>query len=133
MQNRVIENVGVGYYNSHDHDTTLVNVAAGNGVCLSPGFLKGGYSWVPFDCPERFDCGICLREKENREPVLRFVEILKDVYSEYSGFLRYGVPFPADPYSEEFRRIRLPVQHHSVDQDDAVLFRIIGQFLFEPR
>ena len=93
MQNRVIENVGVGYYNSHDHDTTLVNVAAGNGVCLSPGFLKGddpGYSWVPFDCPERFDCGICLREKENREPVLRFVEILKDAYSEYNGFLRYG-------------------------------------------
>ena len=88
VQDRVIADANVGYYNSHDHDTTLINVAAGSGVCLSPGFLRGddpGYRWVPFDCPERFDCGICVREREERPPVIRFMEILKKVYSEYDG------------------------------------------------
>ena len=88
VQDRVIADADVGYYNSHDHDTTLINVAVGSGVCLSPGFLRGddpGYRWVPFDCPERFDCGVCLREREDRPPVLRFVEILKKAYSEYEG------------------------------------------------
>ena len=88
VQNRVIANPTVSYYNSHDHDTTMVNVAVGRGVCLSPGFLKGddpGYRWIPFDCPERFDCAICMKEKENRPSVLRFKEILKEVYSEHEG------------------------------------------------
>ncbi len=88
VQSRVIANPSVSYYNSHDHDTTMVNVAVGRGVCLSPGFLKGddpGYRWVPFDCPERFDCAICMKEKEDRPSVLRFVEIMKKVYSEYDG------------------------------------------------
>ncbi|MBR6204440.1 MAG: LysR family transcriptional regulator [Candidatus Methanomethylophilaceae archaeon] len=93
VQRRVIESSDVGYYNSHDHDTTLVNVAAGSGVCLSPGFLRGddpGYRWIPFDCPERFDCGICAMEKEDRPSVLRLIEILEEVHSEYSGPMRPG-------------------------------------------
>ena len=88
VQNRVISRSDVGYYNSHDHDTTLVNVAVGSGVCLSPGFLKGddpGYRWIPFDCPEGFDCGICMRGNDGRPSVQRFAEILRDVYSRYDG------------------------------------------------
>ncbi len=89
VQDRVIENAGTDFYNSHDHDTTMVNVAVGRGVCLSPGFLKGddpGYRWIPFDCPERFDCAICVKMKA-RPSVLRFAEILKEVYASYEGYL----------------------------------------------
>ena len=88
VQNRVISNENVGYYNSHDHDTTMVNVAVGSGVCLSPGFLMGndpGYRWIPFECPEYFDCAVAYREKENIPSVRRFVEVLKGVYEDYSG------------------------------------------------
>ena len=90
VQQRVIENTDVGYYNSHDHDTTMINVAVGKGVCLSPGFLKGddpGYRWIPFDCPERFDCVLCTRADDERAPVRRFVEIMKEVYDSYGGHL----------------------------------------------
>ena len=64
-------------------------MAVGRGVCLSPGFLKGddpGYRWIPFDCPERFDCAICVKMKA-RPSVLRFAEILKEVYASYEGYL----------------------------------------------
>lgn len=76
------------YYNSHNHDTTMVNVAAGRGVCLSPGFLMGndpGYRWVPFDCPEGFDCAAAVREDEDRPAVIGFIEILRGLYAKYGG------------------------------------------------
>jgi len=91
VQQRVIRYADVGYYNSHDHDTTMVNVAVGKGVCLSPGFLKGddpGYRWIPFDCPERFDCVLCTKANDERAPVRRFVEIMKELYDSYDGYLR---------------------------------------------
>ncbi len=90
VQNRVIDNENVGYYNSHNHDTTMVNVAVGSGVCLSPGFLMGndpGYRWIPFDCPEYFDCAVALKDNERRPSVNRLVEILKELYSSYRGLL----------------------------------------------
>jgi len=88
VQNRVIDNENIGYYNSHDHDTTMINVAVGSGVCLSPGFLMGmdpGYRWIPFDCPEYFDCAVALKDNERRPSVNRLVEILKELYSSYRG------------------------------------------------
>jgi len=88
VQDRVISNENIGYYNSHDHETTMVNVAVGSGVCLSPGFLMGndpGYRWIPFDCPEYFDCAVAVKEKEGRPSVTRLVEILKELYSSYEG------------------------------------------------
>lgn len=88
VQNRVISNENLGFYNSHNHDTTMVNVAVGSGVCLSPGFLMGndpGYAWVPFDCPEYFDCSVAMKDKEERPSVIRLVEILKELYSSYPG------------------------------------------------
>ena len=88
VQNRVIANENVGYYNSHNHDTTMVNVAVGSGVCLSPGFLMGndpGYRWIPFDCPEGFDCAAAYRGNDERPAVKRMVGILKELYSGYEG------------------------------------------------
>jgi len=90
VQQRVIARGDVGFYNSHDHDTTMVNVAVGRGVCLSPGFLKGddpGYRWIPFDCPERFNCVLCRKEDDTRDSVGRFIEIMKEEYGRYTGYL----------------------------------------------
>lgn len=62
VQQRIIQNVLVNYFNSTDHDNTLTNVAAHKGVCLSPGFLNdysGQFAWIPFDCEENFPCVLC--------------------------------------------------------------------------
>jgi DNA-binding transcriptional LysR family regulator len=40
VQQRLISSGRIDYFNSHDHDTTLTNVAADKGVCLAPGFLN---------------------------------------------------------------------------------------------
>lgn len=59
VQKRMIEEVGVDFFTSHDHETTLTNVAAGRGVCLAPGFLddhNGEFAWTLFDCEERIPC-----------------------------------------------------------------------------
>ena len=90
VQQRVIARGDVGFYNSHDHDTTMVNVAVGRGVCLSPGFLKGddpGYRWIPFDCPERVNGVLCRKEDDTRDSVGRFIEIMKEEYGRYTGYL----------------------------------------------
>ena len=79
----------VEYFNSPDHDTTLTNVAAGRGVCLAPGFLNdhsGQFAWIPFDCPERFECVLCTHKNDVRESLKRFVEILQRLYKEAVAF-----------------------------------------------
>ena len=40
VQQRVINTIPISYFNSHDHDTTLTNIAAEKGICLAPGFLN---------------------------------------------------------------------------------------------
>ena len=88
VQKRVIAQSGVEYFNSNDHDTTLVNVASGKGVCLSPGFLmqeEQGFKWNRFDCPERFDCVLCTKANDTRDSVRRLVEIIADLYAKYDG------------------------------------------------
>lgn len=88
VQRRLIDTGRIQYFNSNDHDTTLINVAARKGVCLAPGFLNdrdGQNTWIPFDCPEHFDCVLCVRKGEKREPVRRLVQMLKEAYSEYDG------------------------------------------------
>ena len=65
VQQRVISSGRVNYFNSSDHDTTLVNVASGSGVCLAPDFLHSagdGFVWVPFECDEGFDCVLALKD-----------------------------------------------------------------------
>ncbi|MBQ5480520.1 MAG: LysR family transcriptional regulator, partial [Clostridia bacterium] len=48
VQQRLIVTGNIHYFNSPDHDTTRVNVAADKGVCLAPGFLNdhsGQFAW----------------------------------------------------------------------------------------
>ncbi|EKQ57114.1 MULTISPECIES: LysR family transcriptional regulator [unclassified Clostridium] len=83
IQQLVINTVDVQTINSPDHITTLTNVAAGIGVCLSPGFCNdhlGEFIWTPFDTKETMDCVFCTRKEENRPFVERFIEISKDYY-----------------------------------------------------
>ncbi len=90
VQQRVLSQPGTDFFNSNDHGTTLINVAVGRGVCLSPGFLMGddkGYKWTRFACPESFDCVLCTRKKDERESVRRLVETIARTYAEYDGQL----------------------------------------------
>lgn len=89
VQNRMISTGRIQYFNSADHDTTIVNLASGHGVCLAPGFLNdhsGLYAWIPFDCPEHFDCVLCTHKEDKRESVLAFVRILQKLYKEAVAF-----------------------------------------------
>lgn len=74
---------GVEYFNSMNHDMTLINVAARKALCLSPGFLNdqsGEFAWIPFDSEDRFQCNLYVRGDDSRESLKRFAEILVDLY-----------------------------------------------------
>ena len=89
VQNRIISSGKVSYFNSADHDTTRVNVAAGRGVCLAPGFLNdhsGQFAWTPFDCEESFSCVLCTHKNDARDSVREFLDILKELYREAIAF-----------------------------------------------
>ncbi len=89
VQQRVIENLNISYFNSNDYETTLTNVATHKGVCLAPGFLNDHYNefaWIPFDCPETVSCVLCTHESEQRESVLTFVRLLQTIYEKNSDF-----------------------------------------------
>ena len=89
VQQRLIATGNIHYFNSPDHDTTRVNVAADKGVCLAPGFLNdhsGQFAWVPFDCPESFSCVLVSHKNDRRESLARFIEILQALYREAVAF-----------------------------------------------
>ena len=89
VQQRVIEEVGLSYFNSHDHDTTLTNVASGMGVCLAPGFLNDHndeFAWIPFDCAEYIPCVLCTHKADRRKSLRDFVEILQSIYKAQNQF-----------------------------------------------
>ncbi len=89
VQRRLINSGKISYFNSADHDTTYVNVAAGRGVCLAPGFLNdhsGQFAWIPFDCKEKFSCVLCSHREDHRESVAAFLGILKKLYKDAVAF-----------------------------------------------
>ncbi len=84
VQDRVLRSGKVNYLTSADHDTTLVRVAAGQAVCLSPGFFRDehdGFAWTRFDCEEHFNCVLCTHAQDKRESVKTLVEMLQTVKS----------------------------------------------------
>lgn len=85
VQQRVIRNTGINYFNSPDHDTSLTNVAAHKGVVLSPGFLNdhsGQFVWIPFDCPEFYTCVLLTHVTDQRWNLNHFIEVLQNLYKE---------------------------------------------------
>ncbi len=91
VQQRVVVQAGVSRMNSNDHMTTLVNVASGLGVCLSPGILNDGsgeFAWTPFDCRETISVGLLVHADDARPEVARLVGILQEAYVPGSRFER---------------------------------------------
>ena len=89
VQHRLISTGKIQYFNSPDHDTTRINVAAGRGICLSPGFLNdhsGQFAWIPFDCEERFSCVLCTHKADGRASLASFLKVLKKLYDEAVAF-----------------------------------------------
>ena len=89
VQHRLIASGKIQYFNSPDHDTTRVNVAAGKGICLAPGFLNdhsGQFAWIPFDCEERFSCVLCTHREDGRASLSAFLGVLKKLYDEAVAF-----------------------------------------------
>ena len=85
VQHRLINSGKIAFFNSADHDTTLTNVAAGNGVCLAPGFLNdhsGQFAWIPFDCAESFSCVLCSHKEDTRTSVKAFINTIKALYTD---------------------------------------------------
>ncbi len=89
VQHRLINSGKISYFNSPDHDTTRINVAAGKGVCLAPGFLNdhsSQFAWIPFDCKESFSCVLCTHKNDNRPSLAAFISILKKLYNDAVAF-----------------------------------------------
>ena len=89
VQHRLIGTGKIQYFNSPDHDTTRINVAAGKGICLAPGFLNdhsGQFAWIPFDCEERFSCVLCTHKEDSRASLASFLKVLKKLYDEAIAF-----------------------------------------------
>ncbi len=83
VQQRVIATVPISYYNSPTHDTTLIQVASGKAVCLSPGYLNDHsdqFAWIPFDCPEHFDYVLVTHAESDDEPLSSLMSILQACY-----------------------------------------------------
>ena len=89
VQHRLISSGKVSYFNSADHETTKVNVAAGKGICLAPGFLNdhsGQFAWIPFDCKENFSCVLLTHKDDQRESLREFIKTLQKLYKEAVAF-----------------------------------------------
>lgn len=83
VQQRVVDSVPIQTMNSPTHDVTLIQVAAGRAVCLSPGFLNdqsGQYAWVPFVCEESFDF-VLVSHKEAQDDKLK--QVIKNLQALY--------------------------------------------------
>lgn len=82
-QAKVIETVHVDTFNSKDHVTSLTNIAAGIGVCLSPGFCNdhtGEFVWIPFDTEDTMKCVLGYHKEDKRACMRRFLEIADSFY-----------------------------------------------------
>ena len=89
VQHRLIATGKIDYFNSADHDTTYVNIAAGKGICLAPGFLNdhsGQFAWIPFDCEEHFECVLCTHKNDSRQSLSEFIALLKKLYKDAVAF-----------------------------------------------
>ncbi|MCR4600373.1 MAG: LysR family transcriptional regulator [Clostridia bacterium] len=89
VQQKLISSGKIGYFNSPDHDTTHINIAAGKGICLSPGFLNdhsGQFAWIPYDCDDTFSCVLCTHKTDQRRSLEIFVRSLQKLYSEAVAF-----------------------------------------------
>jgi len=87
LQQKIINSININYFNSQNHDTTLTNIAADKGICLTPGFFQdysNEFAWNNFDCEEKFECYLCVHSTDKRESLKDFINILQNIYKEKS-------------------------------------------------
>ncbi len=86
VQQRLIQTVkNLSYFTSHDHDTSLTNVAAGNAIVISPGYLNdhsGQFAWIPFDCEETIDVLLCTHASDTRWTTRQFCDRILELYQD---------------------------------------------------
>ena len=83
LQQEIITSIDIDYFNSENHDTTLINIASDRGICLTPGFFQDyaeQFAWIPFECEEKFDCYLCVHTYDKRESLKEFINILQKIY-----------------------------------------------------
>ena len=91
LQQKIINSIDIDYFNSQNHDTTLTNIAADKGICLTPGFFQdytNEFAWNNFDCEEKFECYLCVHTSDKRESLRDFISILQNIYKEKSKLFR---------------------------------------------
>lgn len=89
LQQELIANYHLDYFNSHDHATTLTNVAAGRGICLAPGFLNdhnGEFSWTLFQTKTAIPCALYTHKNDHRPAIMEFVQLLQQIYRQHPDF-----------------------------------------------
>ena len=67
LQQEIILDSSVSYFNSNDHDTSLTFVASGEAIVLSLGFLNDHnpeFRWIPFDCDVKIPCVLCTHKAD---------------------------------------------------------------------
>lgn len=83
VQNRIIKEADVNILNCPDHETALMNMAAGRGITLSPGFTNdhtGEFAYVPFNCKESCACVLGYHKDDIRESARYFIELCQAAY-----------------------------------------------------
>lgn len=89
LQQQLIRTVHLDYFNSHDHDTTLTNVAAGRGVCLAPGFLNdhsGEFAWTPFETDVTIPCSLYTHKGASNKHIDEVIRAIQKSYNNYPDF-----------------------------------------------
>lgn len=70
-------------FNCQDYVTAITNVAAGNGVCLLPGFCNdhnGEFTWIPVSFGGSMNCVLGTHVDDHRPETRRFVELAQTQY-----------------------------------------------------
>ena len=89
IQQFIIHNYDVKYFNSNNHETTLLNVAANNGICISPGLLNDHnheFAWIRYDSDAYLEYALCIHENNKNPQVLEFVQLLCHIYQSHPDF-----------------------------------------------
>ena len=89
LQARMIREIKVAYFNSHDHATTLTNVKAGRGICLAPGFLNDHneeFCWIPFETETVIPCALYTHRNDRRKSLQEFIDVLLEMVRAHPDF-----------------------------------------------
>lgn len=86
LQQEIIKNPEISYFNSYDHDTSLTYVSSKKAIVLSPGFLNdhnSHFSWIPYDTKQVISCGLCTHTLDTRPIIKDFVTYTTTFYKNH--------------------------------------------------